>query len=112
MYSATFGILRSDCTSTFIPFFSVFVATGNCGCCARTDTADGSRIQNASASKIPHQTLFMSHPYAENFQFVNPHARNTFCKTYKQTEMFALQMTCQTRRMFTTVKANNSHPPF
>src|SRR6266403_472526 len=30
MYSATFGMLWSLCTSTFMPFFSVFVATGNC----------------------------------------------------------------------------------
>src|SRR6266852_3227781 len=32
MYSATFGMLWSVCTSTFIPFLSVFAATGNSAC--------------------------------------------------------------------------------
>src|SRR5271168_2041342 len=75
MYSATFGILWSDCTSTFIPFFSVFVATGNSGSCARNDALEVSSTPSIIVSKLPHHNLFMSRPYAENSRSVN--ARRT-----------------------------------
>src|ERR1700722_20121833 len=59
MYSATFGMLWSGCTSTFMPFLRVRVLTGNsCDCAHTGEAAMLKRQNNDKARKI----AFMNPP--------------------------------------------------
>src|SRR5437879_670721 len=71
-------MLWSVCTSTFIPFLSVFVATGNSACPLagiahnkQTTTTINTALRNSLIA------------------FISPHA-NPFSKTYKSSKMFTM----------------------
>src|SRR5260370_418866 len=60
MYSAIFGMLWSVWTSTFIPFLSVFVATGN-STCPQTGAPISTAASNAKAA-LPIHLVFIFSP--------------------------------------------------
>src|SRR6266446_896609 len=62
MYSATLGILWSGCTNTFIPFFSVRVATGNCWDCACDAPPANPIAHNNSTAALRKQFVFITPP--------------------------------------------------
>src|SRR6202035_4068962 len=69
MYSATFGMLWSVCTSTFIPFFSVFVATGN-SACPQTGAPKKTKTPNNNATLLINR-IFMLNPHAVTLKLLN-----------------------------------------
>src|SRR5579859_6906323 len=71
MYSATFGILWSVCTSTFIPFFSVLVATGNC-CASSWPRATPPNVNATSASTATAGTADSTPRTTLLSRFINP----------------------------------------
>src|ERR1700730_18147528 len=75
MYSATFGMLWSGCTSTFMPFFSVRVLTGNSCDCAHAGKAEIPNRHNNSKALERYQIAFMNPPSDKPFLLktqVNP----------------------------------------
>src|SRR6266403_1182264 len=64
MYNATLGMLWSVCTSTFIPFLSVFVATGN-SCPIAVIAQSAHTHKNAKAAFRNQDTVFMNPPSQE-----------------------------------------------
>src|ERR1700745_1222849 len=61
MYSTRYGVLWSVCTSTFIPFFSVFVTTGNS--CPRAGPANDVNTHKTKNAALPnHRIVFMNPP--------------------------------------------------
>src|ERR1700686_27760 len=69
MYSATFGMLWSVCTSTFIPFFSVLVATGN-SACPQTGAPNKTETPNSNATLLINR-IFMLNPHAVTLKLLN-----------------------------------------
>src|ERR1700730_971721 len=98
MYSATFGMLWSVCTNTFIPFLSVFVATGN-SACPQTGPPIKSEANNTKATLLVHP-VFISHP--------SPQPR-TILKTQNPVKMFNLPS--QAHQLFTFELLNSSTFP-
>jgi hypothetical protein len=60
-------MLWSGCTSTFMPFFSVRVVTGNSCDCARTSDEVRPQAHNSSNAILPYLIVFMSPPLPELF---------------------------------------------
>src|SRR5580704_753003 len=80
MYSATLGMLWSGCTSTFMPFLSVRVLTGNSCDCAHTGEAAMLKRQNNHNALERYQIAFMNPPSDKPFHL----------KTQVNPEMFAI----------------------
>src|SRR5580692_7080521 len=80
MYRATFGMLWSGCTSTFMPFFSVRVLTGNSCDCAHAGEAAILKRHNHNNTLERYQIAFMNPPSDKPFHL----------KTQANPEMFAI----------------------
>src|SRR5580700_12137453 len=80
MYSATFGMLWSGCTSTFMPFFRVRVLTGNPCDCDQAGEAAIPKRHNHNKTRERYQIAFIYPPSDKPF----------LVKTQANGEMFAV----------------------